>query len=467
MQVTETLSEGLKRELKVVIPAGDLESKLASKLDEAKDRVQLKGFRPGKVPVAHLRKMYGKSIMAEVIEQTVGEATQKIVEEREEQPAFQPSIKLPEDQTEVEAILSGKADLSFDMAFEILPAFELGDLSTIEIERPVAEVTDEEINEAVDRIAAQNKPFEARGEGEVSQDGDRVTIDFVGSIDGEEFAGGSATDAPLELGSGQFIPGFEEQLVGKKAGEECVVKVTFPEEYGAEHLAGKDAEFAVTVKAVEAPAEITLDDEFAKTLGMESLDALKNAVRQQIESQNGQATRMQVKRQVLDKLDDMHQFELPPSLVEREFEGIWAEVKGDLERSGRTFEDEETTEDEAKADYEKIAERRVRLGLVLAKAGEKAEVQVTDEEMQRALIERARQFPGQEQQVVEHYQKNPGALMELRAPIFEDKVIDYIVELAKVIDKTVTQHELHHHDHDHDHDHHHHDHDHDHDHDHG
>lgn len=454
MQVTETLSDGLKRELKVVIPADDLESKLMAKLQEAKDRVHLKGFRPGKVPINHLKKMYGKSFMAEVIEQAVSESTQKIVEERSEQPAFQPAIKLPEDEEAVAELLDGKADLAFDMSFEILPPFELGDFGELELERLIAEVGDTEIDEAVDRIAKQNRPFAARDDDGAAQDGDRVTIDFAGTIDGEAFDGGSATDAPLELGSGQFIPGFEEQLIGVKVGDEKTVDVTFPDNYGAEHLAGKKAAFAVTVKGVDAPGEVTLDDDFAKTLGMESFDALKMAVREQIESEYGGATRMKVKRELLDKLDEMHQFDLPPTLVEREFEGIWTEVKADLERAGKTFEDEDTDEETAKADYQKIAERRVRLGLVLAKAGEKAEVQVSDEEMQRALFARARQFPGQEQQVIEHYQKNPSALMELRAPIFEDKVVDYILELAKVTDKTVSREELlHDPDHDDDHDH--------------
>lgn len=456
MQVTETLSEGLKRELKVVIPATDLESKLMEKLHEAKDRVQIKGFRPGKVPVAHLRKIYGRSVMAEVIEQTVSESTQKIVEERSEQPAFQPAIKLPEDQAEVEDVLACKSDLAFDMTFEVLPPFEVADLSTIEIERPVADVTDEQIAETLDRIAEQNKPFEARGEKEKSKDGDRVTIDFVGKIDGEPFEGGTAEDAPLVIGSGQFIPGFEEQLVGKKVGEETTVTVTFPEEYGAEHLAGKTAEFDVTVKAVEKPGKVTLDDDFAKTLGMESLDALKDAIRQQIESEHGGATRMKVKRELLDKLDEMHKFDLPPTLVDREFEGIWQSVTQDLEKANRTFEDEDTTEEKAREEYREVAERRVRLGLVLAKVGEKAEVQVSEEELQRALYARVREFPGQEQQVFDFYKKNPGAMMELRAPIYEDKVVDYILELAKVTDKQVTREELFHdddHDHDHDHDH--------------
>lgn len=442
MQVTETLSEGLKRELRVIIPADILESKLVGKLTEAKDRVQLKGFRPGKVPMQHLRKFYGKSMMAEVIEQTVSESSQKIVDERDEKPAFQPSIKLPEDETEVEGILTGGADLAYDMSFEILPPFEVTDLAKIEIERFVMDVSEEEISATIDRIAQQNRPFEPREKGDKSEDGDRLTIDFIGKIDGEPFDGGSATDAPLELGAGQFIPGFEEQLVGKKADEDVLVEVNFPDDYSAEELAGKAATFEVAIKSVDAPCEVKLDDEFAKTLGMESFDALKEAVGKQIENEFGNATRKKVKRQLLDKLDELHKFELPPTLVDREFETIWTEVKADLERADKTFEDEDTTEEKATADYREIAERRVRLGLVLARVGETAEVQITDEEMQRALFARARQYPGQEQEVIEFYQQNPTALMEIRAPIFEDKVVDYIVELAKVTDTTVSKEEL-------------------------
>lgn len=480
MQVTETLSEGLKRQLRVVVPAAELERRLSQQLDELKTRVNLKGFRPGKVPVAHLRKVYGKSVMADVIEKAVNETSRQIVEEREEKPAFQPRITLPQEKDEVEAVLGGQQDLAFGMEFEILPVFEIADLSTLTLEREVAEVEEAEIDAALERITRQNRPFEPRPEAEAAQNGDRLTIDFVGRIDGEVFEGGSAEDATLELGSGSFIPGFEEQLVGAKPGETRTVKVTFPENYGAEQLAGKEAEFEVTVKQVAAPGEVTLDDAFAQSLGIESLEALRQAIRQQIESEYGMATRNRIKRQLLDKLDEAHKFELPPSLVDQEFEGIWREVQRDLERAGRSFEDEDTTEEKAREDYRGIAERRVRLGLVLAKVGEQAQIKVTDEEMQRALMTRARQFPGQERAVFEFYQKNPGALMELRAPIYEDKVVDHIVSQAQVTDRQVSKEELlrdeeehghghdHDHDHAHDHDHHHdHDHAHDHDHDHG
>ncbi|MEM6615889.1 MAG: trigger factor [Pseudomonadota bacterium] len=442
MQVTETLSEGLKRELKVTIPASELETRLSERLDELKSQVQLKGFRPGKVPASHLRKMYGKSIMSEVIEKAVTEITDKAIGERDEKPAFQPSILLPEDETEVDGVLTGDSDLSYDVKFEILPPFDVGDLQSISLEKETADVEDDDVQGALTRLADSNKPYEAKPEGEAASEGDRVTIDFVGKIDGEAFDGGSATDAPLVIGSGQFIPGFEEQLIGVKNGDEKALNVTFPEDYNAEQLAGKDAVFDVVVKTVEAPKDAVIDDEFAKTLGMDSLDALKEAITGQIKTEYDGASRNKLKRKLLDKLDEMHIFELPPTLVDREFEGIWTEVKADLERAEKTFEDEDTTEEKAEADYRKIAERRVRLGLVLAKAGEAADVQISDEEMQQAIIQRVRQFPGQEQQVYEFYQKNPQALMEIRAPLYEDKVVDYILELATVTPKTVSKDEL-------------------------
>lgn len=442
MQVTETRNEGLKRELKVVVGADELENQLVDRLNELKGQVRLRGFRPGKVPVAHLRKVYGRSVMAEVVQKAVDETSQQALTEREEQPAYQPEISLTEDEKEIEQVMEGKADLAFTMAFEVVPPFDIADLSGLKLEKPVAEVGDDQIADALQRIAQQYRDFAPRDAKEKAKDGDRVTIDFVGRIDGEAFEGGSAEDVPLELGSNSFIPGFEEQLVGAKAGDEREVKVTFPADYGAEHLAGKDAVFAVTVKEVAAPQEGEPDDEFAKKLGMDSLDALKERIREQIASEHEGASKAKMKRQLLDRLDEMHTFDLPEKLVDGEFEQIWHALTHEMEHEGKSFEDEGTTEEEARKEYRAIAERRVRLGLVLGRIGEEAGVTIGDEELQGALIERARQFPGQERQVFDYYRNNPQAMMELRGPLFEQKAVDTIIEKADVTETPVSREEL-------------------------
>lgn len=438
MQVTETLAEGLKRELKVVIPASELASRLETYLDDLKDKVKIKGFRPGKVPAAHLKRLYGRQATAEILNDLLTETTRKAVEERNEKPALQPEIDLPEG--DAEAILSGSADISFKMSYDILPEFELIDFKTVEIERPVVEIADAEIDEQIARIAENNKPFETKDG--AAEEGDRVLMSYLGKLDGTPFDGGADENGQLVLGSKQFIPGFEEQLVGLKAGDEKVIEVSFPEDYPAKHLAGKPVTFDIVVKEVQAPGEVTIDDDFAKGLGLEGLDKLKEIIRGQIESQYGAMTRQKVKRQLLDKLDEVYTFDLPERLVQSEFDGVWRQVEQDMQRSGKSFEDEETTEDEARGEYRKIAERRVRLGLVLSEVGEQNEVKVTDEEVQRALYEKVRQFPGQEKQVFDFYRNNPTALASLQAPIYEEKVVDYILELAKVTDKTVTKDEL-------------------------
>ncbi|MCC4246928.1 trigger factor [Stappia indica] len=438
MQVTETLAEGLKRELKVVIPASELASRLDMYLDDLKDKVKIKGFRPGKVPAAHLKRLYGRQATAEILNELLNETTRKAVEERNEKPALQPEIDLPDG--DAEAILSGSADISFKMSYDILPEFELIDFKTVEIERPVVEISDAEIDEQIAQIADNNKPFETKDG--AAEDGDRVLMSYLGKLDGTPFDGGADENGQLVLGSKQFIPGFEEQLVGLKAGDEKVIEVSFPEDYPAKHLAGKAVTFDIVVKEVQAPGEVKIDDDFAKGLGLEGLDKLKEIIRGQIESQYGAMTRQKVKRQLLDKLDEVYTFDLPERLVQSEFDGVWRQVEQDMQRSGKSFEDEETTEEEARGEYRKIAERRVRLGLVLSEVGEQNQVKVTDEEVQRALYDKVRQFPGQEKQVFDFYRSNPTALASLQAPIYEEKVVDYILELAKVTDKTVTKDEL-------------------------
>jgi trigger factor len=441
MQVTETTAAGLKREYRVVVPATDLVAKVNERLDEFnKGRVRLPGFRPGKVPVAHLKRVYGKSAMAEAIEAAVREANTKIITEHGFKLATEPKVVLPSEEAEVDSVIAGKSDLAYTVELEIVPAIALADFKTLKLTRLKAEVTDAEIDQALQTIAEQNKPFVEKTE--AAANGDRVTIGFEGSIDGAPFEGGTGEDVPLILGAGQFIPGFEEHIAGLKAGESKTFNVKFPDDYPPASVAGKEATFAVTIKAVEAPGAITIDDEFAKTLGLESLAKLKDAVKDRIAREHASASRLKLKRALLDQLDERHKFEPPPSLVEREFNNVWSQVESDLKRENRTFADEGTTEEKARDEYRAIAERRVRLGLVIAEIGEKNNIKVTDEQLTAAIVEQARQLPGREKMVWDHYRNDPNALANLRAPLFEDKVVDFLVELAEVTDKPVSRDEL-------------------------
>ncbi len=440
MQVIETLAEGLKRELKVVIPAKDMEARMNERLEDAKGKVKINGFRPGKVPFAHLKKMYGKSIMAELVNELVREKPTEILSERGEKSATQPEIAMTENEAEADKILNAEADFEFTLAYEVLPAIELKDVSGIKVTREVVDIDEAEVTEQILKIAENARTYETK-KGKAAN-GDRVTIDYLGKVDGEAFDGGKDEDAELVLGSNRFIPGFEEQLVGVKAGDEKVITVTFPAEYPAANLAGKEATFDITVKDVAAAAEVEINDDLATKLGLESADKLKEVVRGQIESQYGSMTRQKVKRQILDQLDELYQFDTPQRLVDVEFDNIWRQINTDLQQAGKTFADEDTTEEDARAEYRKLAERRVRLGLVLSEIGEKAGVQVSDEEMQRSLFEQLRQFPGQEKQIIDYFQKTPGAAASLRAPIFEEKVVDHLLAEVKVTDKTVSKEEL-------------------------
>lgn len=441
MQITETSSDGLKRTLQVVVPAGELVKRFDDRLDGIKDRVQLKGFRKGKVPVPHLKKMYGRSLMVEVLQDTVRETSNQALADRKLRPAMQPNVALPEDQDEIERVLSGQADLSYSMTFEVLPAIELADFKTLKLERLVAEVDAESVDKAVEELIKRGITFNAE-EGRAAEKGDRVTIDFVGKIDGEAFEGGSAEDAPIVLGEGNFIPGFEEGLTGLKAGDERAVAATFPADYPVEKLAGKAATFDVKVKEVAVPKLPELNEEFAKSLGADSVEALKDLVKAQLAFEYANVTRSKLKRQLLDQLEKAHSFELPPSLVDSEFAGIWQQLEANLAQAGKTFADEGKSEDETREEYRRIAERRVRLGLVIGEIADKNELKITQDEMRRALIEQARRFPGQEKAVYEYYEKNPAALAELRAPIFEDKVVDFVIERAAPVDKKVSKDEL-------------------------
>ena len=442
MQVTQTHSDGLRHEFKIVVPASDLEARLDNRVSEIKDSVRLNGFRPGKVPPAHLKKIYGRSLMAEAIEALVRETNAKIVTDNGFKLAMEPKVTLPEGKDEIESVFTGQSDLSYTVALEVLPPITLADFKGVKIERPVAEVTAAEIDEAVSRIANQNRPYSARADGGKVASGDRVTISYVGKIDGEAFEGGTGDDIVVNVGSNTFIPGFEEQLIGMAAGESRTVNVRFPNNYLAEKLAGKHAVFEVTAKSIEAPGDVTIDDAFAKSLGLETLDKLKDAIKDRLTREHAGASRQKLKRVLLDRLDELHKFDAPPTMVEDEFNNVWKTVLSDLESSGKSFADEGTTEEKAKAEYRAIADRRVRLGLVLAEIGEKNNIKVNDEELSRAAADRARQFPGQEQQVWEYYRKNPQALASLRAPIYEEKVVDFIVELASVTDKPVSRDEL-------------------------
>ncbi len=438
MQVTETLNAGLKREFKVVITAADLNKELDAKLVDIAARAQIKGFRPGKVPVAHVRNLYGKSAMAEVIQTKVDEKSREIFAERKLKPAYAPDVKLPEDEKEVNAVMDGKADLAFTVASEIVPEFEVKDFSGLKLEKHVVAASDEAVDAQLKTLTESYKNYEPKKAGSKAVKGDRLTMDFVGSIDGKEFEGGKGDDIPLEIGSNQFIPGFEDQLIGAKADDDVTVKVTFPANYGAANLAGKDATFAVKVKGVDAPSETKIDDDFAKKIGFEDLSKLKDMVKSGVEREHAQMTAMKLKRDVLDAMDKDYSFDLPSKLVEAEFETIWKALTQEMEKAGKSFVDENTTEEKARTDYHKIAERRVRLGLVLGTIGDKEKVEISEQELQQALITRARQFPGQEKQVFEFYRKNTNALMELRGPIFEQKVVDLIVSKATVTDKSVS-----------------------------
>jgi trigger factor len=442
MQVKETVADGLKHEFQISVSAADLDAKADARLVELKDKVRLNGFRPGKVPVSHLKKVYGRSVMAEAIDQTVRDTNTQIFTERGFRLATQPKITMPTEQRAVDDILAGKSDLTYTVAIEVVPSIQLADFKSFAVEKPVAEVTDAEIGDAIKRIAEQNRAFAAKAEGAKAGAGDRVTVSFKGTIDGTPFEGGSGEGVPVTIGSNTFIPGFEEQLIGIAAGETRTLKVSFPKNYGNANLAGRPAEFETTASLIEAAQEIVIDDEFAKTLGLESLDKLKEAARERLAAEFAGATRQRVKRTLLDRLDETHRFEAPPSLVEEEFKLMWDSIKSEMESGGKTFADEGTTEEAAKEEYRKIADRRVRLGLVLSEIGEKNKISVTDDEVSRAVIERARQMPGREKEVWEFYRNNPNALAQLRAPIYEDKVVDFILELATVTEKKVSREEL-------------------------
>lgn len=440
MQVVEKSAAGLSRVIEVTVPAAELNEKLDARIKEVAPQMKLKGFRPGKVPASHVRKAYGRDLMGEIVNTTLNESSQKALEEAKVRPAAPAEMKLTSD---MDKVVAGEADLAYEMSLEVMPEFTPVDPKTLKLERPVYEATDADIDETLKELASQSKSYEDKtGKTVKAADGDQLTIDFVGKIDGEAFEGGSATDADLVIGSGRFIPGFEEQLKGAKVGDEKVVEVTFPEDYQAAHLAGKAATFDVTVKAIKAEAETKIDDDFAKRLGLEDLEKLKSILKDNLNQQYTNAARFKLKRALLDQLDAGHSFDLPPKMVEAEFDGIWRQVEADKE-AGRLPEEDSRKSDKAlKEEYRKIAERRVRLGLVLAEIGRANNVGVTDQELNNALMAEARNYPGQERQVLDFYRQNPEAAAQMRAPIYEEKVCELIFNQAEMTDKPISKDEL-------------------------
>ncbi len=434
MQVTEKVADGLSRTYEVTLPAAQLHEKLNAKIEEIQPQVRLKGFRPGKVPASHIRKMFGADMLKEIIEEEVKATSEKALSDREIRPAAFPEIKLDADP---EAVAKTNADVTYEMFVEVMPDFEPTDLKALTVTRPVAEVSDEDVQTALDSLAEQQKTYEPRRKGSKAKDGDMLLANYVGKIDGEAFEGGSAEGADIVLGAGRLIPGFEEQLVGAKAGEEVTVTVTFPEDYPRADLAAKEAVFEVAVEEVKAPKTPEIDDDLATALGLESLDKLKEAIKGNLERDFAAQSRQRVKRRVLDALDGAHQFDLPERMVDTEFDQIWRHVEEDLKNDRLDEADKDKSEDELREEYKAIAVRRVRLGLVLAEIGRDVGIEVKSEEVARAINAEARRYPGQEAEVARFYRDNAQAQAQLRAPIFEEKVVDYILELATVEDETV------------------------------
>jgi trigger factor len=434
MQVTETKNEGLSRAYAITVPAADIEQRVESRLQELVHQVNLPGFRPGKVPVKLIRQRYGDAVKGEVLQAAVSENAHQALSERELQPAMQPKI-------EVTSFEEGK-DLEFKIELDVMPEIEPIDFKTIALERQKAKIEDKQVDESLERMAANFGTPEPISGARKSKEGDVLVIDFVGSVGGETFEGGAAEDYQLELGAGRFIPGFEDQLVGAKAGEHVKVEVAFPENYGNAELAGKDAVFEVDVKEIREKVPAKIDDDFAKQMGLDNLDALKTQMRQRIEGEYASVARERLKRQLLDKLDEAHNFEVPTGMLDAEIESIWGQFENARQNNQLDEEDMNKSEEEARAEFRTIAERRVRLGLLLASVGQGNNIDVTPEEINRALIRQAQSFPGHERQIIEAYRANENLMASLRAPIFEEKVVDFILEMANVTEHEVSVDEL-------------------------
>ena len=433
MQVTETSNEGLKREYTIVIPKEDIDERMSARLTEVGATVNVPGFRPGKVPLAILKKRFGDAVRGEILEQSIQESIQETMEEKDLRPAMEPKVDL--------ITFEDGVDLEYTLTVEVIPEIEPIDFAEIELERLVAEVPDDDVQTSIQRLADQQKVY-AVEDGRTAEDGDQLLMNFIGRIDGEAFDGGTAEGMELVLGSGQFIPGFEEQLVGAKAGEKKMVNVSFPDDYGAENLAGKAAEFEVDVTEVRASASVEIDEEFAKSMGAEDFASLQSMVRDQIGSEYTQISRGRLKRELLDKLSDSADFEVPPGMLEDEFQSIWKQLEEAKEQDRLDEDDTGKSDEELEERYREIAARRIRLGLLLSEIGRINNLTVSQDDLNRAMAEQGQRFPGQEAQVMQFYQENPQAMQELQAPIFEEKIIDYILELAKVTERTVSIEEL-------------------------
>ena len=440
MQIVEKSGEGLSRVYGVTVSMQDLSERLEARIAEISPQLKLKGFRPGKVPAGHVKRIYGKSLMSEVVQAVVTELNQKTLDDNKLRPATEPDLKIESD---MDKVMAGESDLTYELQIEVMPDFKPMAAKDIALSRPVFTPADDEVDTAMAELAEQNRTYEAKADADAKvETGDMVVADFIGRVDGVAFEGGTASDAQITVGSGQYIPGFEEQLAGAKAGETVTVKVTFPEDYGVDTLKGKAAEFEVTVKEIRAPQDSALDDAFAEKLGMKDLAAVRDAVRAQIQGGYSQQSRFKLKRQLLDVLDTKHDFPLPPRMVDAEFEVIWQQVKADQAKEGLPPEDAGKSDEQLQTEYRKIAERRVRLGLVLAEIGRENNVQVTEQELQQAAMAEARRYGPQAQQIFEFFRNNPQAQAQLRAPIYEDKVVDLIFSQATVEDRPVTKEEL-------------------------
>ena len=432
MQIEQTSAEGLTRAYKITVEAAVLEKKLTEKLVKIASEIRIDGFRPGKVPVSHVRNLHGDALMGEVLEETVNTTSQEAMEKDDVRPAMQPDIEITD--------YKQGSDLEYSMNVEIMPDIEVGDFSKISLEKEVAKVADSDIDDAIKNLAEQQTRFEkTEEEGYAAKDGDAVVIDFTGKLDGEPFEGGNSEEFQLVLGSNSFIPGFEEQLVGVKAGDEKDLPVTFPGDYNAEHLAGKDVIFEVKVREIQLAAEVEINDDLAVQVGLTDLAELRTKITDQISSEFSQFTRAKLKRSLLDQLADTYEFDVPPGMVTMEFDQIWSDFTKQLESQEKTIEDEDQSEEELREEYQGMANRRVRLGLLLAQVGDTNDITVSAEELNGAIMQEAQRYPGQEQQIFQLYQQNQQAMQQLRAPIYEDKVINFILELASVTEKEVDQ----------------------------
>ncbi len=434
MQITETKSEGLARAYDIVIPAATIAEKVDARLKELSTEIKLPGFRPGKVPMNLLRQRYSKSVMGEIFEASVNEGVAKAIEDNELKPAAQPKVE--------EVDFDEGKDLKFSVSLDILPTIAPMDFAGLTLERVKVEAPEDEVNSTLERIASQSKDSEAAPEGKAIEEGDIAIIDFKGEVNGESLPGMSADDFNLEIGSGSFVPGFEEQLIGAKAGEERDLDVKFPEDYGVDKLAGNDTKFHVTIKEVRVTKAAEIDDELAKKVGLESLDQLKENIVNDIERHYSELTGQVLKRRVLDAMDEGHTFDLPQSMVDAEFNGIWEQIEKAKEAGQLDEEEAKKDEDELKADYRKIAERRVKLGLVMQEVASANKITVEEDDLRAALFREARRYPGQEQAFLEYMQKTPEAMRSLSAPVLEQKVVDFIAELAGAKEKVISVDEL-------------------------